>query len=154
MLVPIANGDIPGIMRIERLPGYDAFIGRWSAEEHAAELAVPTSRYYGWRASDGRLAGFTIFQKFDQPVIQLRRIAIDTPGGGAGTRLLRAALDRVLETTPATAIDLQVRTDNARARRVYLREGFVPEGEGAPEHDRMVLTRGAWAALPRRETRP
>ena len=154
MLVAIAMADIHAIMRIERLPGYDAFIGRWTGEEHAAELASPAARYYGWRVSDGRLAGFAIFQKLDQPVIQLRRIAIDAPGAGAGTQLLRAALDRVMETTSAAAIDLHVMSDNARAQRVYLREGFVREGEGAPKHDRMVLTRGAWAALTRREARP
>jgi ribosomal protein S18 acetylase RimI-like enzyme len=150
MLVSIAMADVPGIMRIERLPGYGAFIGRWTAPEHAEQLALPTTRYYGWRTAMGGLAGFAIFQKLDQPVIQLRRIAIDDPGAGGGTSLLRAVLDRVFETTKAVAIDLHVRSDNRRAQQVYLREGFVQDGEGAPEHDRMVLTRGTWAALPRR----
>jgi RimJ/RimL family protein N-acetyltransferase len=144
----LAPEDIPELMRLERLPGYEAFIGRWSAEEHAAEMASPAARYRGWREG-GRLAGFTIFQKFDQPVIQLRRIAIAEPGGGAGTRLLRAALAWVFETTGAEAVDLQVMLDNARAKRVYLREGFVVEGEGAPGHERMVLARAAWEAQPR-----
>ena len=40
MKVELATpADIPAIMAIERSPGFDSLVGRWSAEEHAAELA-------------------------------------------------------------------------------------------------------------------
>lgn len=149
MLTPLEDADIPQIMRIERLPGYDAFVGRWSAEEHAAERASPAARYFAWR-EDGRVTGFVILQKFTDPMVRLRRIAVADPGSGTGTRLLRAVIDWLFETSPATAVDLHVRPENARARTVYLREGFVSGGEGEPEHEAMILTRQAWAALPRR----
>ena len=72
------------------------------------------------------------------------------PGSGAGTRLLQAVTDWLFDTTAASGVDLQVRPDNARARRVYLREGLVSGGLDEPEHERMILTREAWTALPRR----
>lgn len=149
MLTPLIDEDVPEIMRIERLPGYDAFVGRWSAQEHAAERASPEARYYAWR-EDGRVTGFVILQAFNAPMVRLRRIAVAQPGGGAGTRLLRAVVDSLFETSPAEAVDLQVRPENARARTVYLREGFVSGGAGEPEHEVMILSRAAWAALPRR----
>jgi RimJ/RimL family protein N-acetyltransferase len=149
MLTPLTEADIPEMMRIERLPGYDAFVGRWSAEEHASEQASPATRYLAWR-EDSQVAGFVILQAFDQPMVRLRRIAVAQPSGGTGTALLRAVVDQVFETSPAVAIDLQVKPGNQRARTVYLREGFVSHGAGEPDHEQMVLTREAWTALPRR----
>ena len=32
LLVPLTPADIAEVMRIERLPGYDAFIGQFSAD--------------------------------------------------------------------------------------------------------------------------
>jgi RimJ/RimL family protein N-acetyltransferase len=148
MLTPLTDADVPEIMRIERLPGYDAFVGRWSAEEHAAERKSPQARCFAWR-EEGRIAGFVILQKFTDPMIRLRRIAVAEPGGGTGTRLLRAVVDWLFETTKAEAVDLHVRPENGRARAVYLREGFVSGGEGDPGHEMMILTREVWAALPR-----
>ena len=31
-LSPLSPADIPQVMRIERLPGYDAFVGRWDLD--------------------------------------------------------------------------------------------------------------------------
>jgi RimJ/RimL family protein N-acetyltransferase len=149
MLTPLEDADVTEIMRIERLPGYDAFVGRWSAEEHAAERQSPAARYFAWR-EDGRLLGFVILQAFTDPMVRLRRIAVAEPSGGTGTRLLRAVVDWLFETTAAEAVDLHVRPENGRARKVYLREGFISGGEGEPEHEVMILTRDAWTTLPRR----
>ncbi|WP_421932617.1 GNAT family N-acetyltransferase [Phenylobacterium sp.] len=145
MLVPLTPGDISDLLRIERLPGYDAFIGQWSPEEHAAEMASPAARYLGWR--DGaELTGFVIFQKFDQPTVRLRRIAVARPGGGLGTTLLRAVVDWAFANTGAEAVDLHVRAGNDRARSVYAREGFVPSGEFEDDAEEMVVSRARWSA--------
>jgi RimJ/RimL family protein N-acetyltransferase len=149
MLDALTPADIAEVMRIERLPGYSAFIGAWTAEAHADEMASPDARYLGWRAGRG-LAGFAIFQRFTQPVVRLRRIAVEGPGGGTGTHLLRGAVDWLFETNPARAIDLHVRAENQRARHVYSREGFVVGGGDDRGEEGMVLTREAWTALPRR----
>ena len=66
-------------MRLERRPGYEAFVGRWEAQEHAAEMASPAARYFGLR--DGAaLRGFVILQELDRPVALLRRIAVASCG--------------------------------------------------------------------------
>jgi len=143
MLVPLSADDIPEVMRIERLPGYDAFVGRWTAEEHAAELASPDARYLGLRQGRG-LAGFVIFQKVNEPIVRLRRIAVGETDKGTGTRVLRAALDWAFESLPADAITLGVARANDRARHIYLREGFLDDGEDEV-HFNMRLDRGTWA---------
>ena len=145
MLVPLTPGDIPDLLRIERLPGYDAFIGQWSPEEHAAEMASPAARYLGWR-DGGDLTGFVIFQKFDQSTVRLRRIAVAAPGGGLGTTLLRAVVDWAFANTHAEAVDRHVRAGNDRARSVYAREGFIPSGEFEDDAEEMIVSRDRWSA--------
>lgn len=144
MLAPLSPGDIPELLRIERSPGYDAFIGQWTPEEHAAEMGSPAARYLGWREG-AALTGFVIFQKFDQPVVRLRRIAVARPGGGLGTTLLRAVVDWAFANTDAEAVDLHVRAGNERARAVYAREGFVPSGEFEDDAEEMVVSRARWS---------
>lgn len=150
MLVLLGPGDIPQVMRLERLQGYEDFIGRFEPDEHAAELASPGSRYLGWRP-EGGLEGFVIFQRFDAAdrVVRLRRIAVEAPGRGVGTRLLRAAIGWLFGTTDAVAVDLHVRPGNDRARAVYLREGFKPKGVIESGSEEMILFREAWEAIPR-----
>jgi len=144
-LSPLDPGDIPEVMRIERLPGYEAFVGRWDADEHAAEMASPEARYLGVR-DGGRLSGFVILQKFHEPSVRLRRIAVDGVERGLGTRMLREAMDWVFKTTPAEALHLDVHVDNARAFHVYQREGLTEEGMDSL-HRLMSIPRARWAAL-------
>jgi RimJ/RimL family protein N-acetyltransferase len=143
MLVPLGAADIAEVMRIERLPGYDGFVGAWSAEQHEAERTSPDARYLGLREGDD-LAGFVIFQKVREPVLRLRRIAVGATDRGTGTRILRAALDWAFDTFPAEGISLGVARANDRARHIYVREGFVDDGEDEV-HFNMVLTRERWA---------
>jgi ribosomal protein S18 acetylase RimI-like enzyme len=147
MLEPLSEADFPALMRIERLPGYDEFVGRWPLEEHRAEFARPTARYFAWRDGE-RLLGFVILQTFGEPIVRLRRIAVAEPGGGVGSALFRAVVDWVFETTDATAVDLHVRPHNARAIHLYQREGFVPGGREDLLGEGLILSREAWAALP------
>ena len=145
-LSPLTPADIPEVMRIERLPGYDAFIGRWELPEHTAEMASPDARYYGLRDGDG-LGGFVILQKVREPSVRLRRIAVDGVERGRGTQLLREVMDRVFEDTQAQALHLDVHVDNARAHHVYVREGFTEKGLFDPIHRLMEIPRGRWAEL-------
>lgn len=142
---PLAPPDIPEVMRIERLPGYDAFVGRFEADEHAAQMASPDARYFGLRDGEG-LTGFVILQQFREPTILLRRIAVAEPDAGHGTVLLREIMDWVFEQTPAEALKLDVALGNPRARRVYEREGF--EEYGVDEvHYFLRIPRERWAGL-------
>jgi RimJ/RimL family protein N-acetyltransferase len=147
MLAPLTADDIPEVMRIERLPGYDAFVGRFEADEHAAEMASPNARYFGERSAQG-LRGFVILQELDRPVVLLRRIAVDGVSQGTGGRLVRGVMDWVFQTTPAEGLRLDVLPANARARRTYAREGFTEDGpaviHGLP-HILMSVPRRRWA---------
>ena len=143
MLAPLRAEDIAEVMRIERLPGYAGFVGTWTAEEHEAERTSPDARYLGLREGDG-LAGFVIFQNVREPVIRLRRIAVGATDKGTGTRILRTALQWAFGTFAAEGISLSVARANDRARHIYLREGFVDDGED-DVHFNMLLTRERWA---------
>ena len=149
MLEPLTPADIPEIMRLERRPGYDAFVGRWEADEHAAEMASPLARYFGLRES-ARLLGFVMLQELDRPVVLLRRIAVDDVSQGVGGRLLCGVMDWVFRETAAEGLRLDVLPHNARARRAYAREGFSDDGEaeihGQP-HVLMSIPRARWAEL-------
>lgn len=145
MLSPLTPADIPEVMRIERLPGYDAYVGRWTADEHGAEMASPDARYFGARDGAG-LAGFVILQKVHEPSVRLRRIAVGAPGRGLGGEILREVMDHVFEATSATALHLDVHVDNARAHHTYVREGFEDRGQHDPVHTLMEISRAAWAA--------
>jgi RimJ/RimL family protein N-acetyltransferase len=142
---PLTPADIAEVMRIERLPGYEVFIGRFEAHEHAAQMASPDARYFGLRNGSG-LDGFVILQAFREPTILLRRIAVAEPGGGRGTALLRAIMDWVFEETPAEALKLDVAVGNPRAKHVYEREGFAQYAVD-DVHYFLKIPRERWAAL-------
>ena len=142
LLVPLTPADIAEVMRIERLPGYDAFIGQFSADEHLAEFASPDARYLGYRRDSG-LEGFVIVQKFRAATVLLRRIAVDKTGQGTGSALFRAAIDWIFANTPAQAVKLHVRPENHRARHIYLREGFSRHGD-EPASEYLSVSRAHW----------
>jgi len=144
-LADLTPADIPEVMSIERLPGYDAVVGRFDAEEHAAQFASPDARYFGLR--DGsRLLGFVIMQEIREPTVLLRRIAVGEPERGIGTRLVRGVMDWTFETTHAQALKLDVHVGNPRARHVYEREGFAQYDEDEIHHF-MRIPRARWAEL-------
>jgi RimJ/RimL family protein N-acetyltransferase len=144
-LQPLAIADIPEVMRLERLPFCAGMVGAFSHEKHAAEMASPDARYVGFR--DGAaLAGFAMLQDFREPIVRLRRIVVAEPACGVGTALLRAVMAWVFDSTPAAGLRLHVRGDNARARRVYLREGFVDTLSDASGY-RMSIARERWLSL-------
>jgi len=147
-LSPLTPSDIPEVMRIERTPGYEAVVGRFEAEEHAAQMASPTVRYVGVREGDG-LAGFVILQELDQPTVLLRRIAVSQVEAGVGTWLVRAVMDWAFEATPAVAMKLDVALGNPRAKHVYEREGFRQYDED-DIHYFLQVPRERWAEMRRR----
>ena len=123
------KSDIPAIMRVERMEGYARLIGRWDAEQHAAEIENPSSRYL--LARDGtEIAGFAILQGIGSAnqCVRLRRIAVGTPGCGVGSDLLRSVLQICFEDLAAHRVELFVFVENERAYRTYLKTGFVEEG--------------------------
>src|SRR5215207_3540716 len=130
MSVEVATeADIPPIMAIERRPGFEGLVGRWSHEQHAEEMAKRSVRYLV-RREDGEVSGFALLQRIGEPDarVHLKRIAVREPGAGTGSRLLRAAIDWLFTNTDANRLDLDVYVDNERARRAYENAGFQVEG--------------------------
>lgn len=130
-IVRAARADIPTLMRLERREGYEHLVGRWTAEQHSAEMDMPGSLYLVDRPEPGEEArGFVILQQLDSPDLgaTLRRIAVDRPGEGRGAALLAETLAHVFEETPVHRLQLYVYPENERARRAYRRAGFIEDG--------------------------
>ena len=130
MSVEVATeADIAAIMAIERGPGFESLVGRWSNGEHSEEMANPASRYFVLRAS-GDIEGFAIVQRLDDTdrKAHLKRIAVRVAGSGAGSRLMLGILDWLFANTETNRIDLDVFVGNERARRAYEKAGFTVEG--------------------------
>jgi ribosomal protein S18 acetylase RimI-like enzyme len=123
------KSDIPAIMRIERVEGYVRLVGRWDAEQHAAEIENPSSRYLAAH-DETDIAGFAILQGIGSAnqCVRLRRIAVGTPGRGLGSGLLRSVLQICFEDVAAHRVELVVFVENERAYRTYLKTGFSEEG--------------------------
>lgn len=120
--------DIPEIMRIERSPGYEAFVGQSDAAQHARYQEDEDSAEYVWE-QDGRVAAFVVLEKLStRHAVLLKRIAVATPEKGVGQAVMRAIMDLVFEDTPAHRLELDTSEENLRARHVYEKLGFIHEG--------------------------
>jgi RimJ/RimL family protein N-acetyltransferase len=124
-----SQSDIPAMMRIERGEGYARLVGRWEAAQHTAAIESPSCRYYLAREESG-ISGFAILQNVgsENQCLRLRRIAVQHAGRGTGSRLLRSVLKICFDDLDAHRVELFVFEDNERARRTYLKNGFVEEG--------------------------
>jgi diamine N-acetyltransferase len=153
-----AQADLEAIMAIERLPGYEARVGRSTRETHEALLADARHAYFvGER--DG-VEAFAILRDLDEPHgnVYLKRIAA-RPGQGAGGGLLALLIDWTFAQTPAHRFHLDCFDDNAPAQAFYRRFGFSRDGvlreayltsEGRRRDlVLMALTRPEWMARAR-----
>jgi RimJ/RimL family protein N-acetyltransferase len=122
--------DIPAIMAIERTPGFEDYVGRWSEEQHSAEMAKDGVRYFVLRDEGRAVRAFAIFQKIGDTDLRvhLKRIVASEAGRGAGRRLLQSALDWLYTETETNRVDLDLFVENERARRAYEKLGFLVEG--------------------------
>lgn len=131
---PATDADVPWIVALERRADMLARIGGGDPAQHRAWLADPDARQVIAELGGVR-AGFAVLQGLvatpDRP--KLRRIAVAAPGGGVGSRLLRWVIEASFA-EGATALRLTVFADNAPARAVYGRFGFVDDPDGGVEH--------------------
>lgn len=123
------SGDIASIVRLERLPEFHTFIGKWPAEKHARVLAED-SVYLVVEDAAGVVAGFAILLGVtsEDKSIELKRLAIEIPGQGSGGKLLRFILAKVFNEYRAHRLYLDVDETNPRAKRVYEKLGFKEDG--------------------------
>ena len=124
-----SDDDIPFVMRTERTPGYEQFIGRWERDAHACEIANPASRYL-IAERDGAAVAFAIVERLDDPNggVYLQRLAAVQQGRGDGAWLLGAVQDWVFARAEAHRLYLHFSVENERGKRLYAAAGFQIEG--------------------------
>lgn len=95
----------------------------------ADHIAAPDRDLVIWEV-DGTARGFALFAEIGNPAgrVELRRLALDTPGNGLGKRLLDALIAHGFGPLSADRIWLDVAGDNLRAQRAYAGAGFRHEG--------------------------
>ena len=121
------RADMPRIMALEQeLFPEDA----WTPEMFAAEFAQPASRRLYLVAEEGKtLIGYAGMMFTGGPQADVVTLAVEPArwGRGIGTALLTALVDEAAR-RGCTEVLLEVREDNPRARRLYLRHGFAEIG--------------------------
>jgi ribosomal-protein-alanine N-acetyltransferase len=119
--------DMAGIMALEQeLFPEDA----WTPEMFAAEFAQPPTRRLYLVAEDGNaLIGYAgmMFSGGTQADVVTLAVNPARWGEGTGTALLTALIDEAGKRGHEEVL-LEVREDNPRARRLYLRHGFTEIG--------------------------
>jgi RimJ/RimL family protein N-acetyltransferase len=123
------QSDIPTLMQLERLDGYDRLVGRWEADQHAKEIVNESNRYFVG-LEGGAIVAFSILQNVGSAnrCIRIRRIIAQSPGHGVGSRFLQSILRICFDEFAAHRVELLVHLENERARHVYAKAGFFEEG--------------------------
>jgi ribosomal-protein-alanine N-acetyltransferase len=126
-LRPMRRGDRSAILALEReLFPDDA----WTSEMFASEFAQSASRRLYLVAEEGHtVIGYAgmMFTGGPQADVLTLGVAPAYWGKGTGTALLCALVDEAGR-RGNTEVMLEVRQDNPRARRLYLRHGFEEVG--------------------------
>lgn len=127
---PATAADIPFVMGVERLPGYEDRVGRWSEAEHAVAMAGPDHAYLIGVDEQRSARGFAILQDRQEPHgnLHLRRLAVRSEGLGFGRQLLAGVIRWSFQSTETHRFWLEVLATNDRAQRLYLSSGFQLEG--------------------------
>jgi RimJ/RimL family protein N-acetyltransferase len=121
--------DIPAIMDIERQPGYDQLVGRWSAEQHLENISKPGFLYFVHDDSEGTPIAFAALSGMgdSKGEVLINRLMVRTPGTGIGKVFLREIMTVAFEGAPTSRLWLRVRPENERALRLYRAQGFAEE---------------------------
>ena len=123
----MSRADMPRIIALEReLFPEDA----WTPEMFAAEFAQPSSRRLYLVAEEGTtLIGYAgmMFTGGSQADVVTLAVTPARWGEGTGAALLTALVQEA-EKRGYEEVLLEVREDNPRARRLYLRHGFAEIG--------------------------
>ena len=123
----MTSADMAGIMALEQdLFPEDA----WTPEMFAGEFAQPPTRRLYLVAEDGNtLIGYAGMMFTGGTQADVVTLAVNPArwGEGTGTALLTALIDEANKRGYEEVL-LEVREDNPRARRLYLRHGFTEVG--------------------------
>jgi RimJ/RimL family protein N-acetyltransferase len=121
--------DIEAIMEIERQPGYERLVGRWTRAEHERNLAQPGFFYLVHNDAEGRPDAFFALSGLGNHDgdAWMNRMILRDPGQGLGSKLLPRVMQLVFEGFGAQKFWLRVAPYNERAIRLYRQCGFHDE---------------------------
>jgi RimJ/RimL family protein N-acetyltransferase len=129
-LAPAGPADIPYITALEGRADYARFMRVESEAEHLRRMRDRDFRYLLIEAGDGTIVGFIVIEglALGAGALRLRRIVVESPGGGVGCSAMQALCAHVFGELGAERFWLHVFEDNLRARHVYERFGFRATG--------------------------
>ena len=121
--------DLDFILAQESRQDFADYIYSWPRAQHLAALDDPDYCYLV-AEQDGGLRGYVILCGLTSPdrAVELKRIAVATPGLGLGKAILRGVIRAIFEEHRAERLWLDVFVDNPRARAAYRAVGFVEDG--------------------------
>jgi diamine N-acetyltransferase len=123
------SDDLGLVLEMEAAAGAAPWIVRWSRERHERAMVDPDEAHL--LVCDGdRPVGFVLLAGLtnENRSVGLRRIVVEPAGRGLGRAALALVLDHAFDGLGAHRVWLDVKVDNARARRAYEAVGFVAEG--------------------------
>ena len=142
------QSDLEYVLSIERDPANLPFITPWERTQHEAAIRFPDFRHFIIEGGEELAsAGFLILIGCKSPnqSLELKRMVVQSKGGGIGRAALRVAKKVAFDDLGAHRFWLDARTHNSRARALYESEGFVIEGtlrecvRGANGFDSLVV---------------
>ncbi len=128
------GGQAPGVelrtMTVEDVPAVHALemrlfpLDAWPLPMFYDELRQSETRHYVVAEAGGRIVGYAGLMCL-QPIADIQTIAVeqDVEGRGIGSALLTTLLEEA-RVRGADDVLLEVRADNPRAQKLYLRFGF------------------------------
>ena len=122
---------LPFILAAEAQARAQGFVSGWDEAGHRRALETPGTVYFLLVATDdGRRVGYAIVRGLGPrpDSVELKRLVVTDTGRGHGRAALRLIKTLVFEEYGAHRLWLDAFVDNARARHLYLSEGFVEEG--------------------------
>lgn len=128
-LRPAEPADLDYWQTAEREPDARRWVTQRDRDDHLTAMANPDLRHLiverdGERVGCVLLAGI----RSVHGSVEIRRIVMTERGAGLGTRTLHMLIDLAFDELGAHRLWLDVVAENARARHVYRRIGFVEEG--------------------------
>ena len=126
---PAQPSDLPFILTLEQSFAELGLVGSDSAEVHTGRMESTDASYFIVE-HESQAAGYILLCGLDSShrSIELKRIAIASPGKRIGRQALRQVMGRVFNDLAAHRLRLDVYSDNLRAQRAYQAAGFVEEG--------------------------
>ncbi len=128
-LRPTVEEDLDFVLQEEGREENRPFIGWWPRERHLDAITGGDLEHLILEDEDAP-AGYAILTGIEGPgrIICLKRLMVAEKGRGHGRAALRLVKERAFGELGSHRLWLDVKEENARARRLYESEGFVYEG--------------------------